>query len=43
MTAQDGHGFVVSSEVTISPGSAGILERSFRERLHLVEKAPGFH
>jgi YVTN family beta-propeller protein len=43
VTGQDGgRGFVVSSEVTISPESAGTLERSFRERLHLVEKAPGF-
>ncbi len=42
-TGQDGSpGFVVSSEVTIPPESAEILERSFRERLHLVEKAPGF-
>lgn len=42
-TGQDGgRGFVVSSEVTISPESAGILERSFRERVRLVEKAPGF-
>ncbi len=40
---QDGDcGFVVSSEVTIAPGSAETLERAFRERLHLVEKAPGF-
>jgi hypothetical protein len=40
--SQDGsRGFVVSSEVTISPESAEILQRSFRERLHLVEKAPG--
>jgi heme oxygenase (mycobilin-producing) len=35
-------GFVVSSEVTIPPESAETLERAFRERLHLVEKAPGF-
>jgi heme-degrading monooxygenase HmoA len=43
VTGQDGgRGFVVSSEVTISPESEGILERSFRERLHLVENAPGF-
>jgi heme-degrading monooxygenase HmoA len=43
VTGQDtGRGFVVSSEVTISPESAGTLERAFRERLHLVEKAPGF-
>jgi heme-degrading monooxygenase HmoA len=42
-TGQDGSaGFVVSSEVTIPPESAETLERSFRERLHLVEKAPGF-
>jgi hypothetical protein len=34
---QDGrHGFVVSSEVTISPESAETLERSFRERLHML-------
>jgi heme-degrading monooxygenase HmoA len=38
----DGRGFVVSSEVTISPEGAGTLERAFRERLRLVEKAPGF-
>jgi heme-degrading monooxygenase HmoA len=43
VTGQDGGcGFVVSSEVTISPESAGTLERSFRERLRLVENAPGF-
>ena len=43
VTGQDGGcGFVVSSEVTISPESAEILERAFRERLHLVEEAPGF-
>jgi len=43
VTGQDGScGFVVSSEVTISPESAEALERAFRERLHLVEKAPGF-
>jgi heme oxygenase (mycobilin-producing) len=43
VTGQDaGRGFVVSSEVTISPESAGTLEHAFRERLHLVEKAPGF-
>jgi heme-degrading monooxygenase HmoA len=43
VTGQDaGRGFVVSSEVTISPESAGTLELAFRERLHLVEKAPGF-
>jgi heme-degrading monooxygenase HmoA len=43
VTGQDGgRGFVVSSEVTISPESAAALEHSFRERLHLVEKAPGF-
>ena len=43
VTGQDGgRGFVVSSEVTISPESAGTLERAFGERLHLVEKAPGF-
>ena len=39
---QDGRSFVVSSEVTISPESAENLEQSFRERLHFVEKAPGF-
>ena len=43
VTCQDGGcGFVVSSEVTISPEHAETLERAFRERLHLVEKAPGF-
>ena len=43
VTGQDGgYGFVVSSEVTISPESAETLERAFRERLHLVEKTPGF-
>ena len=43
VTGQDGGcGFVVSSEVTISPERAETLERAFRERLHLVEKAPGF-
>ena len=43
VTSQDSCcGFVVSSEVTISPESARILERSFVERLRLVEKAPGF-
>ena len=43
VTGQDDDpGFVVSSEVTISPESAATLERSFRERLHLVEKALGF-
>ena len=37
VTGQDaGRGFVVSSEVTISPESAGTLEHAFRERLHLV-------
>jgi heme-degrading monooxygenase HmoA len=35
-------GFVVSSEVTISPVSAEVLERAFRERLHLVDEASGF-
>jgi hypothetical protein len=40
VTGQDGdRGFVVSSEVTISPESAETLDRAFRERLHLVEKA----
>lgn len=43
VTGQDAdRGFVVSSEVTISPESAGTLELAFRKRLHLVEKAPGF-
>jgi heme oxygenase (mycobilin-producing) len=43
VTSQDGGcGFVVSSEVTIAPESAETLERAFPERLHLVEKAPGF-
>src|SRR3984885_2459773 len=43
VNSQDGGcGFVVSSEVTISPESAEILERAFRDRLRLVEKAPGF-
>jgi heme oxygenase (mycobilin-producing) len=43
VTGQDGGcGYVVSSEVTISPESAEILERAFRERLRLVEAAPGF-
>ena len=43
VTGQDGDcGFVVSSEVTIAPESAETLERAFRERLHLVEKAAGF-
>jgi heme-degrading monooxygenase HmoA len=37
-----GRGFVVTSEAAISPESGGILECSFRERLHLVEKSPGF-
>jgi heme-degrading monooxygenase HmoA len=37
-----GHGFVVTSKVTISTESSGILKCSFRERLHLVEKSPGF-
>lgn len=42
-TGQDGAcGFVVSSEVTISPGSVEVLERAFRERLRLVEEASGF-
>src|ERR1700684_334412 len=42
-TPQNGaRGFVVSSEVTIPPESAEILERAFADRLHLVEKAPGF-
>jgi heme-degrading monooxygenase HmoA len=42
-TTQNGaRGFVVSSEVTIPPDSAEILERAFADRLHLVEKAPGF-
>jgi hypothetical protein len=41
VTGQDGdRGFVVSSEVTISPESAETLDRAFRERLHLVEMAP---
>jgi heme oxygenase (mycobilin-producing) len=34
--------FVVTSEVTIPPDSALTLEQAFRERLHLVEAAPGF-
>jgi heme oxygenase (mycobilin-producing) len=34
--------FVVSSEVTIAAENADILQRSFRERLHLVESAVGF-
>jgi heme-degrading monooxygenase HmoA len=34
--------FVVSSEVTISPQNGGQLEQAFRDRLHLVESAPGF-
>ena len=38
----DGRGFVVSSEVTISPEGAETLERAFAGRLHLVEKALGF-
>lgn len=44
VTGQEGGGcgFVVSSEVVISPESAGTLERSFRERLRLVEESPGF-
>src|ERR1700678_1491441 len=42
-TTQNGAcGFVVSSEVTVPPESAEILERAFANRLHLVEKAPGF-
>jgi heme-degrading monooxygenase HmoA len=32
----------VSSEITISPESAITLERSFRERLRIVEQSPGF-
>jgi heme oxygenase (mycobilin-producing) len=34
--------FVVTSEVTISPDGAQTLEHAFRERLHMVEAAPGF-
>jgi heme-degrading monooxygenase HmoA len=41
-TQNDGRGFVVSSEVTISPESAETLERAFGERLRLAERAPGF-
>jgi heme-degrading monooxygenase HmoA len=42
-TAQDGgRSFVVTSEVTISPNGADTLERAFADRVHLVEKAPGF-
>jgi heme-degrading monooxygenase HmoA len=42
-TTQDGgRGFVVSSEVSISPESAEMLECAFGERLHLVEDVPGF-
>jgi heme oxygenase (mycobilin-producing) len=43
VTGHDGgRGFVVISEVSISPESAEALERSFRERLRFVERAPGF-
>ena len=43
VTSQDGGcSLVVSRAVTISPESAETLERTFREHLHLVEKAPGF-
>lgn len=34
--------FVVSSEVTISLECGDQLEQAFRDRLHLVEEAPGF-
>ncbi|MDO8309330.1 MAG: antibiotic biosynthesis monooxygenase family protein [Actinomycetota bacterium] len=34
--------FIVSSEVTISPELSDQLEGAFRDRLHLVEAAPGF-
>jgi len=36
-----GETFVVSSEVTISPESGQQFEQAFRDRLHLVEAAPG--
>ncbi len=38
----DGEAFVVSSEVTISSEHGKQLEQAFRDRLHLVEAAPGF-
>lgn len=38
----DGETFVVSCEVTISPEHGEQLEQTFRDRLHLVEAAPGF-
>jgi heme-degrading monooxygenase HmoA len=34
--------FTVTSEVTIAPQAADDLARAFRDRLHLVEDAPGF-
>jgi heme-degrading monooxygenase HmoA len=37
-----GETFVVSSEVTISPERGAQLAQAFRDRLHLVEAAPGF-
>lgn len=40
--AGDDETFVVSSEVTISPEREEQLEQAFRDRMHLVETAPGF-
>lgn len=34
--------FVITSEVTIEPEDAGVLEAAFRDRVRLVEAAPGF-
>jgi heme-degrading monooxygenase HmoA len=43
VTSKDGGcSLVVGSAVTTSPESAETLERAFRERLNLAEKAPGF-
>jgi heme-degrading monooxygenase HmoA len=41
-TTELAESYVVSSEVTIAADSADILERAFKDRLHLVEQAPGF-
>jgi heme-degrading monooxygenase HmoA len=33
---------VITSEVTIDPAGAGLLEVAFQDRVRLVEQAPGF-
>ena len=34
--------YVAVSEVAVAESGSGALERAFRDRIHLVEKAPGF-